>query len=131
MAKSPKSDRIEDLADSAVAQTEAISPNPATNLIIADLALRGGGRLLRHAVERSVLGAKYDKQTAEQLVRGRSMAQTLVGTALARIATRSVPGAILVGGGLLAKALFDRRKGRAAARAEGAREVAEQVERGE
>lgn len=131
MARSPKSDRIEDLADSAVAQTEAISPNPATNLIIADLALRGGGRLLRHAVERSVLGAKYDKHTAEQLVRGRSMTQTLVGTALARIATRSVPGAILVGGGLLAKALFDRRKGRAAARAEGAREVGEQVERGE
>jgi hypothetical protein len=31
-----------------------------------------------------------------------------------RVATRSVPGAILVGGGLLAKALQDRRKARKA-----------------
>jgi hypothetical protein len=87
------------------------SPNPMTNLFIADIALRGGGRLLRHMVERALLGSKYNPHTAKSLIKGRGMGQTLLGTAVARVATGSVPGAILVGGGLLAKALYDRRKG--------------------
>jgi hypothetical protein len=45
------------------------------------------------------------------------------------VATRSVPGAILVGGGLLAKALYDRRKDAQAARTEGEAKVAEQASR--
>ena len=57
------------------------------------------------------------------------MAQTLIGTAIARVATRSVPGALLIGGGLLAKALYDRRKGAPVAKAEGEAEVADQAER--
>lgn len=114
----------------AADKTPSPSPNPMTNVILADLALRGGGRLLRHAVERALLGATYSKKQARNLVKGRGMTQTLVSTAIARIATRSVPGAILVGGGLLAKTLYDRRKGQAAARAEGAAAVAKQAEKG-
>ena len=57
------------------------------------------------------------------------MVQTLVGTALARIATRSVPGAILVGGGMLAKALYDRRQG-TRAKAEGKAQVNAQADKG-
>ena len=87
------------------------SPNPMTNLLIADIALRGGGRLLRHVVEQAMLGTKYNPHTAKSLIKGRGMGQALLGTAVARVATRSVPGAILIGGGLLAKALYDRRKG--------------------
>ena len=114
-----------------VAETAATpSPNPMTNLIIADLALRGGGQLLRHAVERTLLGAVYSRSEAKNLVKGRTMAQTLIGTAIARIAIRSVPGAIVVGGGLLAKTLYDRRRGKGAARAEGADAVAKQAEKG-
>lgn len=113
----------------AVSAPHALSPNPMTNILIADIALRGGGRLLRHAVERGVLGVKYSPEKAQKIVKGRSMAQTLIGTAIARVATRSVPGAILVGGGLLAKALYDRRKDAQAARAEGEAEVAEQASR--
>ena len=66
---------------------------------------------------------------AKDIVKGRSMAQTLIGTALARVATRSVPGAIVIGGGLLAKTLYDRSRARAAA-AEGTIAVEEQVEDG-
>lgn len=106
------------------------SPNPMTNLIIADFALRGGGQLLRHALERTLLGAAYSKAEAKNLVKGRTMAQTLIGTAIARIATRSVPGAIVIGGGLLAKTLYDRRRGKGAARADGAKAVAKQAEKG-
>jgi hypothetical protein len=105
------------------------SPNPMTNLIIADLVLRGGGRLLRNLVERNVLKAKYSPDTAKSIVSGRGMAQTLVSTAIARVATRSVPGAILVGGGLLAKTLYDRRKG-AEAKEKGTKAVARRVAKG-
>lgn len=107
----------------------APSPNPMTNLIIADLALRGGGRLLRHAVERTLLGTQYSKAEARNLVKGRTLAQSLIGTAVVRLATRSVPGAILVGGSLLAKTLYDRRRGKAAA-SEGHKAIAKQAEKG-
>ena len=116
---------IAKVADAAPAP----SPNPMTNLIIADLALRGGGQLLRHAVERTLLGAKYSRAEAKNLVKGRSMAQTLIGTAVVRLATRSVPGAIVVGGSLLAKTLYDRRRGKAAAN-EGRKAIAKQAEKG-
>lgn len=114
-------------ADTAVKEAPGPSPNPMTNLVLADIALRGGGRLLRHAVERTLLGVKYPPGKAKSIVKSRSMTQTLVGTALARIATRSVPGALLVGGGMLAKTLYDRRNARAA-KAEGEQAVEEQVE---
>ncbi len=126
VAKSAK-----DEVGAAAGKAEGLSPNPATNLLIADLALRGGGQLLRHAIERTVLGAKYTPDKAKKIVKGRSMVQTLIGTAAARIATRSVPGAIVVGGGLLAKALYDRREGKRAARASGVRAIDAQAKRGD
>lgn len=114
-------------AGTALKETQGPSPNPMTNLIMADIALRGGGRLLRHVVERSLLGVKYTPEKARDIVKGRSMAQSLVGTAVARIATRSVPGALLVGGGLIAKALYDRSQKRSQAKAEGDGAVEEQA----
>ncbi len=109
--------KLHDSAKMAVGNAPAPSPNPMTNLLIADLALRGGGQLLRHMVERTLLAAKYSPDKARNIVNGRSMTQTLIGTAIARVATRSIPGAIVVGGGLLAKALFDRRQSSKAAKA--------------
>jgi len=106
------------------------SPDPATNLILADIALRGGGTLLRHAVERGLLGRKLSDEKAKNVVAGRSIGQSLIGAALARVATTSVPGAIVVGGGLIAKTLYDRSKSRREARAEGEHAIAEQAKRG-
>jgi hypothetical protein len=105
-------------AEAAIKDIKGPSPNPLTNLIIADIALRGGGRLLRHVVERALLGVAYSPDKARRIVKGRGMGQTLVGTAVARIATRSVPGALLVGGGLLAKTLYDRSRKRGKAEGE-------------
>jgi hypothetical protein len=105
------------------------SPSPATNLLLADLALRGGGQLLRRAVEYGLLGKAYSPDKAKSLIKGRSMAQTLIGTAIARIATRSVPGALIVGGGLLAKTLYDRKRGHKAT-AEGTKAIEDQSTRG-
>lgn len=116
-------------AGSAIKDAEGPSPNPMTNLIITDIALRGSGRLIRNLLEKNMLGVKYPPEQAKALVSGRGMAQTLLGTAIARIATRSVPGALLVGGGLLAKALYDRRHG-GEAREKGEAAVEKQVDRG-
>lgn len=106
-------------AQTKVREAHGPSPNPATNLILADIAIRGGGRLLRHTVERTLLGVKYPPDKARDIVKGRNMMQTLLGTAVARVATRSVPGALIVGGGLLAKTLYDRSRSRAEAEAAG------------
>jgi hypothetical protein len=105
------------------------SPNPMTNLIIADLALRAGAALLRHSVEKGIVGSKLGKGKAGRIIKGRTMMQSLVGTAIARIATRSVPSAVIVGGGLLAKTLYDRRH-RAKSETEGAMALQKQIERG-
>jgi hypothetical protein len=80
-------------------------------------------------VEQVMLGTKYNPYTAKSLIKGRGMGQALLGTAVARVATRSVPGAILIGGGLLAKALYDRRKG-AEAEAKGKEALARRAAKG-
>lgn len=105
-------DAATEASDKALDAAAKPTPNPMTNMILADIVLRSGGALLRRTVEGSLLGRAMGKGKAQKVIKGRSMAQTLLGTAVARIATRSVPGAILVGGGLLAKALYDRKKGK-------------------
>jgi hypothetical protein len=114
----------------------APSPNPATNLLLADIALRGGSALLKRAVEAGLLGAvgKGSRQnkgtgTVKGTVKGSSLGRNLVGTMLVRVATRSVPGALIVGGGLLAKTLYDRKRSRAAAQ-QGADQLAERGRKG-
>lgn len=104
------------LTRKARAEAKAKLPNPVANLVLADLALRGGGALLRRVVEKGLLTPKLGKTGAAERIKARSMRETLLSAALTRVATRSVPGAIVVGGGMLAKALYDRRKARANAR---------------
>ena len=131
MARRPKTTltKTVDGAKGAIAAVRAPSPNPMTNLIITDIALRGGGRLIREAVERTLLGATHGKGKAKKVVSGRSLTESLVATLVARMATKSVPGAIVVGGGLLAKSLYDRRKGPQAAKAEGEKAIAARVKK--
>ncbi|MEC9065919.1 MAG: hypothetical protein VX569_01400 [Pseudomonadota bacterium] len=103
------------------------SPNPATNLLIHDVLLRSGGRLLRLGLEKGLLSNRYGGSQAKQMVENRTMVQTLATFAIARLATRSIPGAIVVGGGLVAKTLLDRRQSRRGARRKGDRALREQA----
>lgn len=105
------------------------SPNVHTNLAIADIALRGGSFLARRAVEKTLLGSKYSPGKAKAILKGRSFKETMLHTALARIAMQSVPGAIIVGGGLIAKTLYDRKKARKA-KAEGEAKVEDMAREG-
>lgn len=114
-----------DAAGARPGEVPGPSPNPATNLIIHDIAMRAGGRLLRHAVEKGLLRGRYGGRTAKAIVENRSLAQTLISGLLARYATRSVPGAALIGTGLAVKTLYDRRQSKKAARRAGDEAMAE------
>jgi len=124
--------KTKDAVGSALAPSDlhGPSPNPATNLAIADIAMRSGTVLARRAVERAMLGAKYSDRKAKKILKGRSLTETLVHGVLARVALRSVPGAIIVGGGLVAKTLYDRSKA-GQARRKGEAELHQQAVEGE
>jgi hypothetical protein len=104
------------------------SPNAATNLLVADIAMRTAMRLFRRTVEKGLLRARFDPAKAHEIVEGRSLGQTLVSAAAARVATTSIPGALLIGGGILGKALLDRSMSRRKAVRKGDRELEEQAE---
>jgi hypothetical protein len=80
--------------------------SPILTLIAADVALRAGHKVVRQAVEHGCSGTAASKA---RLIRGNSVKETVVATAIAEVARRSVPGAIVVGGVLLAKFLHSRR----------------------
>ncbi|TIX49770.1 hypothetical protein [Alteraurantiacibacter aquimixticola] len=102
--------------------------NPAANLLMADIVMRTGSYLLRNFVERSFLKGRYGKQTARQMVKNRPVTLTLASIAVAKIATRSVPGALVVSTGLIAKALYDRGRSRHTAESQGDAELLDRVE---
>jgi len=108
-----------------------ISTNPATNLLIADVVLRGLTRLVRRNIEKSMLRAQYEPEEAKRILNGRSIGQTITNHAASRIATRSLPGAVLITGGLLAKAMFDRSQSKRKALKEGSQELEEQADQAE
>lgn len=103
------------------------SENPATNFLLADIAIRAGSYLARRGVEKGLLANRYGKHTAGKIVQNKTLGQSLVSLLLARVATRSVAGALIVGGGAVAKALFDRRKSRRAAQQEGDAKLLDQA----
>jgi hypothetical protein len=70
-------------------------------------------------VEKGVINMPLLKTIAGAVVgeavgkrRGRGLLGAGIGIAATRLATRSVPGALLVGGAFLAKTLYDKRKKR-------------------
>ena len=102
------------------------SPNPSTNLIIHDIILRSAGRLTRQTLEKALLGRQYGSKFAKDVVENRSLVQTLAAYGVTKFATKSVPGALLVGGGLLAKTIFDRSSSRRKARRSGEKALRKQ-----
>ena len=95
------------------------STNPATNLIIADIAIRAIGRVVRRSLHKGVLRTRYSRDLASDIVENRSIATTLAIYGITKVATRSVPGALLVSTGLIAKTVYDRSLSRSAARSAG------------
>ena len=119
--------RIKGKTKQALAKIPGPSTNPATNLIILDVAMRGAALVASRGVQRALLRTRYQREKASDIVKGRSMIAALAATSAARVATRSVPGFLLVTGGLLAKAAFDRGMSKRKSRREGERQLAEQA----
>lgn len=109
----------------------AESPDPVgplTRTILAGIAMRAGSTLLKRGVDRGILGAAPEMLKSAAKAAGAKAAKRaakapkpkgrkgigtrLITAAATRIATRSVPGAIVVGGALLAKTLHEHRKNR-------------------
>ena len=83
----------------------------ANNKLLAEIARKGGGRLLNAAIDK-VLPVAAVAETGDASPRKRSLLGGIAGAMAVRIASRSVPGAIVIGGSLLAKRLYDRRHAR-------------------
>jgi hypothetical protein len=111
----------------ALAKIPGPSTNPATNLLILDLAMRGASLVASRGVQRALLRTRYQREKADDIVKGRTMLAALTATGAARIATRSVPGFLLVTGGLLAKAVIDRSLSRRESVRRGEKDLAEQA----
>jgi hypothetical protein len=86
------------------------SPDPVTNLVIADIVLRGAGSLLRQKLEKGLLTGQLEADRAKRLVESRGVASTLALWGASRLATRSPVGLAVVASGLAAKVLYDRGK---------------------
>lgn len=86
------------------------SPDPATNLMIADIVLRGAGMMLRNRLEKGLLTGQLDRDNAQRLLDNRGMVSTVALWSASRLATRSPVGLAVVAGGLAAKVLYDRGK---------------------
>ena len=116
-------DRAEDGADPAF---PGPSPDAATNLVLADILIRAGGTIVRRAVERNLLKGRFGKDTAQDIIANRKARQTLAAAAAAQLATRSVPGAAVVGAGIGLKLLLDL-SNRRRARLRGQRKLVDQA----
>lgn len=87
------------------------SPNPATNLVIAEIIVRGLGTMLRKRVESGVARASYEsEERAREVLDGRTALTSLALYGAAKLASRSPAGLGIVAGGLVAKTLYDRGK---------------------
>jgi hypothetical protein len=85
------------------------------NRSFGKIAREQAPRLIEQAIKVLVAGAVVqDEVSDDQKVKKPSLGRRLASAALVRVATKSVPGAILVSGGLIAKALHDRHKARRA-----------------
>ena len=123
-------DKLAEVQGDTRSSDEAVpgpSPNSATNLIINDILLRSVGRLSRMTVEKAVIGRKYGSHFAKDAIENRSLIHTLAAYGVTKVATKSVPGALVVGAGLAAKVLFDRSIGRRKARRAGEKTLRKQA----
>lgn len=120
-----------DTTKGTLAKVPGPSTNPATNLLIMDVAMRGMSLVTSQALQKTLLKTRYSTGKAEDIVKGRTLVRSMAATGAARMATRSVPGFLLVTGGLFAKAVFDRSLGRRESIHRGEHTFQEQAENAE
>lgn len=84
-----------------------------TNLMVADILVRGASRLLRGDIKRRIDRNSEPQEDGESdKLNGRAILTTLGLYGASKLANRSPRGLAIVTGGLLAKSLYDRGKSR-------------------
>jgi len=86
----------------------------AGNRLLAAMVRKGGGQLLEAAIAKALPDERPAQGAAEKPKK--SLLGGVASVVAMRVATRSVPGAIVVGGAVLAKKLYDRRHAQRAVR---------------
>lgn len=97
------------------AEPTGLRANPLVKLLLADVVVRNAGRVVRSQAAKRFI-ARHMGIAPDQVAEKPSLAKRVAGVVALRVATRSVPGALVVGGGLLAHGLYKRGKARRAAR---------------
>ena len=101
--------------DNARANTRLPVPstNPATNLVIAEIVIRGASTLFRKNVEKRVAKASYgSEEKAREVLDGRTIVTSLALYGASKLAMRSPIGLGVVTAALVGKTLYDRGKTR-------------------
>ncbi len=101
---------------------------PTANLLMAGIAVKAGSYLISDFVQKRLLKGRYGVEDANAIVQSRGLKYKAASLIAAKVATKSVPGAALISGGLVAKALFDRGGKRRKAKREADRKLLEKAE---
>ncbi|MEM6476276.1 MAG: hypothetical protein AAF687_08935 [Pseudomonadota bacterium] len=111
MARSKQSEPISEPSDQA-GDDSGLSTDTdfPTNLLIADIVLRGAGKTMRDTLEKRSLVAGYNPAKAREMSDGHTVLASLAVYGASRVAARSGVGLALVAGGLVLKTLYDRGK---------------------
>ena len=104
----PKTEGDEGLPPKKLSAVPGLSTDSATNLAIAEVLMRGVSRLMQRSMRDEMLSQTHDRETARELATSRTLLSGLAVYGASRLATRSVPGALIVAGGLAPKTLYDR-----------------------
>lgn len=82
--------------------------------VFAQIAREHGPKLLEQAIKSVAAAAVVQDEVSDEQEKPKkpSLRRRVANAALVRVATRSVPGAIVISGALIAKALHDRHKAR-------------------
>lgn len=89
----------------------APEPHNEMQYTLVGLAVLTAGRLIRHRIAGRVK-KEVRKRAVEQLAGTGLIGRKLGGAVLGKLASRSVPGAVVLGAGLAGKALVDRARTR-------------------
>ncbi|MFZ1741692.1 MAG: hypothetical protein WAT93_02500, partial [Pontixanthobacter sp.] len=81
MARKPKKPASPVTPESPGTNVPGVSTDPATNMMMADIAMRSGTTLLRHLVERKFLKGRYGKESAKEIVQNRGLKHTIASVA--------------------------------------------------
>lgn len=103
-------------ATAATAAT-AVALSPAARKFITDIALRGGAFLARKLLNKRLSAMEYTPRQASEIFAGGGFHKALAGAAAARLGLKSVPKSLLIGGVVLAKTLYDRKRAKEAKKA--------------